>query len=94
MPNPLATVCVWIVSEEHFLLAVSEACVELLGLLQQTLFLSLVKLVDLQVLVPVKRSSLHRLGALVQFPLLHLLLVETDQRLATLRFLTERREKD
>lgn len=84
----------WIVSEEHFLLAVSEACVEFLGLLQQTLFLSFIKLVDLQVLVPVERSSLHRLGSLIQFPLLHLLLMETDQRLPTLGFLTEKREKD
>lgn len=57
-------------SEEHSVLAVREARVELLTLLQQRFFLRLVEAIDLQVGVSVEGLPLHRLfGVLCGFPL-------------------------
>jgi len=80
-------------SEKHALLAVREACVQLLRLLQQSLLLRLVEAVHLQVGIAVERLPLHRLLGLTLLLLL-LLGVESHQRLATLVVLRRTRTSD
>lgn len=77
-------------SEEHSILAVGEAGVELLTFLQQRFLLRLVEAVDLQVAVSVEGLPLHRLlGVFLGFPL-HLLGVHAYERLASLGLLMRR----
>lgn len=80
----------WTCSQEHAVLAVGEPRVQLLRLFQQSLLLCLIKAVDLQVRIPIKRPPLHRLVSLLLCFLFHLLCVQTHQGLGTLRILTKR----